>query len=95
MLILLIKCTLNCTLTKSINPSPESPGLQASKEVVTGRMVGDFNGEESSQKSCIFSPRGRLNGSRENLRLELELPQLSTSYVFSLSGGLEVQYVLN
>ena len=33
---ILIKCGLNCSLTKSINPNLESPGLQAPRKVVMG-----------------------------------------------------------
>lgn len=33
---ILIKCVLNCSLTKSINPNLESPGLQAPKKCVVG-----------------------------------------------------------
>ena len=40
----------NCSLTKSINPSPESPGLQAWREVVVGRarLLDDFSVVEAS-----------------------------------------------
>lgn len=93
----LIKCVLNCSLTKSINPSPESPGLQAWREVVVGRacLSDDFSVVEASQRSCLFSPRGRLDCSHQSLWLEVELPQLSAARESSLSRAPEAQHVLN
>lgn len=98
MMRVLIKCVLNCSLSKSIIPRIlESLGLQAWGEVVVGWacLSNDFSVVEASQKSCLISPWGCLDWSCQSLWLEVELPQLSASRVFSLSWAPEAQYVLN
>lgn len=79
---ILIKCALNCSLTKSINPSRESPGLQALRKVVVGE------GEEDGVFQVI-SKYGKLDGNLAFSPLETASTEAcSTPGSVGVSSGL-------
>lgn len=77
---ILIKCVLNCSLTKSINPNLESAGLPAPEKGVVGegRAVSSDGAStlNAQQKSCTPALGGRLARRHRNVRRGPALAQL-------------------